>query len=245
MENVMKYLLNIIMVLILAAGSLPAQDRPEIKAGADLVSRYIWRGFDIGSAPSLQPAISGSYKGLSVGVWGAYALSNESSGVDEIDGWLSYTIYLKSIAISALVTDYYYPNLGGDTADSQNDLFNYADSGGAHILEAGLQIAGPRRVGVKFSAYYNFRNEPGHCTYFELSYRAAFNSVALDLFAGATGGSVKNPAFYQSENFSFINVGVGVTKQIPLGESFALPLFIRFIVNPAIEKAYLIGGISL
>jgi hypothetical protein len=209
------------------------------------VNRYNWRGFDIGNTPSLQPAISGSFKGLSAGVWGAYTLSNQSSGVDEIDGWLSYTVAIKDIGICILVTDYYYPNAGNNDSDSQNNFFNFADSNGAHIMEAGLQITGPSYFPVKISGYYNFHNEPGHCTYFEIAYRASYNSVVLDLFAGATGGSVKNPGFYQSENFSFINIGMGVTKQFPLGDNFSLPMFVRFIINPAIEKAFLIAGITL
>jgi hypothetical protein len=234
----MKYLLYITLLFFLIDKNLPAQDRLELKAGADVVSRYIWRGFDIGSAPSLQPAISGSYKNLSAGLWGAYALSNQSSGMDEIDGWVSYTFHLNDIGVSMLITDYYYPNTG-------SGLFDYDEPGGAHILEAGLQFTGPNALPLKISGYYNLHNDSGHNTYFEISYLTEIDSGTLDVFAGATGGSEKNPGFYKSRNFGFINIGMGMTKQISLNESFALPLVIRFIINPATEKAHLIAGISL
>ena len=50
-----------------------AQDKFEGSAGADLVSSYIWRGQDLGNV-SIQPALSLSYKGISLSAWGSVGL---------------------------------------------------------------------------------------------------------------------------------------------------------------------------
>lgn len=69
----MKKLFAGTVLTVLSAMSLPmssvAQDKFEASVGADLVSNYIWRGQDLGSA-SIQPALSLSYKGISFSAWG-------------------------------------------------------------------------------------------------------------------------------------------------------------------------------
>ncbi len=68
-------------------------------AGADLASRYIWRGLNAGgSSPSIQPAIEytiGSEKhAFSVGTWGAFSTSGIQT-TQEVDLYISYTLNEK------------------------------------------------------------------------------------------------------------------------------------------------------
>lgn len=46
--------------------TLAAQDKVEVSLGADIVSKYVWRGFDQGSGASIQPTLGLAYKGLSL-----------------------------------------------------------------------------------------------------------------------------------------------------------------------------------
>ena len=73
----MKKLFAGTILTVLSAMSLPmssvAQDKFEASVGADLVSSYIWRGQDLGNA-SIQPALSLSYKGISLSAWGSAVL---------------------------------------------------------------------------------------------------------------------------------------------------------------------------
>lgn len=72
--------------LKLAGERFPDQDRsPEMKQseekgpgislkfGMDLVSRFVWRGIDLGDAPAFQPYASVSLAGFEFGAWGSYA----------------------------------------------------------------------------------------------------------------------------------------------------------------------------
>ncbi len=61
------------LMLLCGATAIEAQDEVETTIGADVVSSYIWRGQDLGSA-ALQPTLGVGYKGLSLTAWGSYGL---------------------------------------------------------------------------------------------------------------------------------------------------------------------------
>ncbi|MCP4726898.1 MAG: hypothetical protein GY863_17795 [bacterium] len=210
-----------------------------VNAGVDIMSRYVWRGMDFGNCPSLQPGLSFSYGNFEAGFWGAYTFTDDASGADENDIWMSYTVELpNSVSISALVTDYYFPNAGVN-------FFNYnnhddPEGSGAHTLEAGLSISGPETFPISVSGYVNFHNDAGNNVYFEVSY----SFPALDLFIGGTPGSTENPGYYGAEDFSIINIGVSASKDLKMSKEFSLPLSFSWVVNPRLEASYLVVGFS-
>lgn len=53
--------------------TLATQDKVEVSLGADIVSKYVWRGFDQSSGASIQPTLGLVYKGLSLSAWGVQA----------------------------------------------------------------------------------------------------------------------------------------------------------------------------
>ncbi|MDR3245070.1 MAG: hypothetical protein LBT50_01395, partial [Prevotellaceae bacterium] len=52
------------------------QDGVETSAGADIVSKYVWRGVDQGAGASIQPSLGLAYKGLSLSAWGSVSIAN-------------------------------------------------------------------------------------------------------------------------------------------------------------------------
>ena len=58
------------VVMCCMLSPVAAQDRVEATVQADVVSRYIWRGQDLGDV-SLQPTLGLAYKGLSLTAWGS------------------------------------------------------------------------------------------------------------------------------------------------------------------------------
>nr|MCR4569873.1 hypothetical protein [Bacteroidales bacterium] len=67
----MKKIVTVFLAaMFFLAGITPAaaQDKVEASLGADLVSRYVWRGQDLGGV-SVQPSLGLSYKGISLSAW--------------------------------------------------------------------------------------------------------------------------------------------------------------------------------
>lgn len=217
-----------------------------INAGADVVSRYIWRGINVNDAVNIQPELTLSVAGFEAGVWGSYAISNNSDDNtfnQELDTWLGYTYTFENgMNIGAVVTDYYFANAGIKWGNF-ND-YDDSDGPGAHTIEAGINFTGPESFPITVSGFINVYNDAGNNTYFQVDYPATIAEVPLNFFVGASGGSEENPGYYGTDKFNIINVGVSATKYIKITDEYSLPVFTTFLINPRTEISYLVFGIK-
>jgi len=216
-----------------------------VSAGADLVSRYVWRGLDVNEAPNLQPSITVSAYGISAGFWGSYSLDNNSNSTysQEIDTWLSYKYQFENgPSISAVLTDYYYPSAGIKWTNFNN--YDDTTGAGAHTLEAGLIFAGCEKFPLTLSAYMNIYNDAGNNLYFQIDYPVNVAETPLNFFIGAAAGSEENPYYYGTEKFNLVNLGVKASRSIKITEDYSLPVSVTFAINPRAEISYLVFGLT-
>lgn len=234
----MKNLAMKVMTAALLCGTAApaaAQERIEATVQADFVSRYIWRGQDLGHV-SLQPTLGLAYKGLSLTAWGNVGLS-EPADKEEFDLTLGYGIGGFNIG----VTDYWFNS-------PVDRYFSYAAHNTSHVFEANIGYDfGPVAVqwytnfaGDDYDAYDGDRN---FSSYFEVS--APFRLAGCDWLA-AVGAVPYATTFYSRANgFAVTNVSLRATKDIRITKTFSLPLFAGITANPSTEKAYLAFGFTL
>jgi len=238
-----KKLLTIIFIC--TAGNSFAQDL-SVSAGADIVSRYIWRGFNVNDAVNIQPALTLSAAGFSIGFWGSYSLDNNSGDNtfgQEVDTWLGYTYSFENgMSIGAIVTDYYFANAGIKWGNFNN--YDDPHGAGAHTIESGLFLKGPESFPLSLSGFMNVYNDAGSNTYLQIDYPTTVAEIPLNFFVGASAGSEENPGYYGTETFNVINVGVKATKSLKITEDYALPVSIAFLINPRTEISYLVFGLT-
>jgi len=239
MNNIWKrrnYLIYFILIFGILSSSL-AQSKLDV--GADLVSRYLWRGIDYGQSPSIQPTINFTTNGFELGVWSAYQLGRDASELpaDELDLYFGYNFVLGNTSFGFIVTDYYYPNAGGK-------LGNFDSGGkGAHVIEVGTTFTLPESIPFYLSGYINVYNDPDYSSYFEVGYSTSIHEVGFDLFIGATPGGQNQ--YYGTKNFSVINTGITASKSIKITENFSLPIFASYIINPNQSQGHFVFGISI
>lgn len=197
-----------------------------ISIGADIMSRYVWRGTDYGSSPSIQPSMELGLGGFALGIWGAY--TTNLPGVQELDLYATYTF---SDVVTIGITDYFFPDeIFG------YDYYEYRGDSSTHILEGMASFNGLENLPLTFMVGYNFAYDSQNSTYFELGYSFSI----LDIFLGAGNG------FYTTDGkFNIVNLGIGVSKDIKITERFSLPISASFITNPQAEKVHFVFGISL
>lgn len=247
-----KQILPILIALMLVGLSNStnlAQDL-SLNVGADFVSSYIWRGTNVNNQPNMQPNITLKYAGLQMGLWGSYGLSHLNSNDEnyslnqEIDTWLSYSFAVSStINVTALLTDYYYPNGGIKIGNFNN--YDHKNGAGAHLIEAGLTVSGAESFPLSISGYVNIHNDKGNNIYFQADYSTVIHEINVGLFVGAAAGSKVTPAYYGTEKFNIVNMGVKVSKSLKVSEGFSVPVYCSYILNPNREVAFLVLGISL
>ena len=225
----------VLMALMFATGmSATAQDEVETTVSADVVSTYVWRGMECGSA-AIQPTLGIGYKGLSLSAWGSYGLV-DTNDAKEFDLTLAYSTGGFNIGI----TDYWF-----NTPEER--YFLYDANKTSHIFEANIGYDfGPAAIQwfTNFAGNdgYNKDGKRAYSSYVELS--APFKLASVDW--SATVGAVPYATdFYGVDGFAVTNVSLKATKDIKVTDSFSIPVFVQVAANPSTEKAYLVFGFTL
>jgi hypothetical protein len=266
-----------LLLSVLASTHTIAQDKKckfpfKLNVGADLMSRYIWRGMDYGNSPSIQPTLSFGLGNFELGYWGAIALT---SNYQESDLYLKYSIK----GFSVCLTDYYIPALATNLNDTRYSFckspseIEFDTTSGvnltkftSHSIEATLQYKGPEKfpISVLVGTYIygndktsedsvftetkllqsvNFKNR--YSTYIELGYSFAIKEYNFDAFVGATpfSGVYSTPAY--DGGFAVVNMGITGYRKIPITEKFELPVKASVIFNPQASSFHFVFGLTL
>ena len=201
---------GIILILVLSVNAFG-----KIGLGADVVSRYVWRGTDLGNSASVQPALYCTTGGLEIGSWGSYALTD--GGFNENDFYLTYSIG----SFGLTVADYYFPET--------MDLFNYSDEDGIHWLEASASYSLSK---FSIMATYFFSGDPENSLYFEVGYDFYEKE---DVSAGFVVGAGDGVYLMNSDDLNVVNVGITASSG---------SMFVSYIVNPQSETNFIVFGYS-
>lgn len=208
------------LVVLALLASVPASLMAQAEVTVDLYNRYVWRGTDLGGgAASIQPGISYSIGGLTIGTWGAFA----TNANDEIDYYLSYTIETKAGEFGLAVTDYTLP---------VSSLGTYFEAD-AHPIEVSASFtASSIPISLLFGAFV--LNEDDKSIYAEVGYTVG----AFDLFLGSALG--KSSVIYGTNKAGIVNTGFSTSKEIKVTDDFSLAFSTSLIVNPYAENAFLL-----
>jgi hypothetical protein len=226
-----NYLFKSVVLFTVFIGTISAYSQ-EVTPGADLVSRYIWRGKDFGSSPAFQPALTFSAGDFAIGAWGSVTFNDNK--FQEQDLFMSYKFYDM---VSLIVTDYFFPS----DIIPNNNYFEYNDSLTGHTLEATVKFEGTEDIPFTLAVNYNFWGwDKDNSAYIELAYFTKIKDNKFDVFLGATTGE----GIY-GNTAGVVYFGATAKKEIKITESYSLPVFCRFITNPQAENIHLVFGLSL
>lgn len=203
--------------------------------GADLMSRYVWRGVDFGESFSIQPTLEFSSGGFAVGSWASYSIAADGAGANEHDLYLSYGIGDFSIGL----TDYYFPGPGalpfGDFS---------GDGAGAHWFEINAGFGGNEDFPISVSGNIFIHNDPQNSVYLELGYPFSVDGVDLGFSVGIVP---QESAFYGTSTFGITVLGLSASSSVKITDEFSLPVSAMYIINPTpgAERSFLVFGFSL
>jgi hypothetical protein len=238
------------LTTILCPTPAQAQTKVPIKLniGADVMSRYVWRGSDFGQSPSIQPTLSLSIENFEIGSWGAIATNGLYT---EVDLYAKYTLKWFTIA----VTDYYIPSLNGTPASPDTRYFIYDDKETAHSLEGSLMFKGGEKFpmwalgGVFFygndkrwgyDAGKDSTDKTYYSSYLEIGYPFTIKETGIDIFAGFTPG-----AGAYGNTLGVVNIGFTGYRKIQITDKFGLPLKATLMFNPQSSNVHFAFGITL
>lgn len=233
-KNLNKWVLSLMLAIAFPA-TLMAQDKVKFDLNVDFVSKYIWRGQDLGGV-SVQPSASVAYKGLSLTVWGSDGFKSKDG--EEFDLILAY----ETGNFSFSLTDFWC-----QPSDADYDYFEYGANSTAHVFEA--------QIGYDFGMFaLNWAtniggadgvNKDGKRAYSSyVSATVPFSLLGID-WAAEVGASPWATSYYENVNgFTVCDLSLGASKDIKITQDYSMPIFAKATYNPATEKAYFSFGIS-
>ena len=194
--NLSKLILKIALVVTVLFSSMQ-EVKAQFDVGADIMSRYVWRGGAYSNGPSIQPYMSYATGGFEVGFWGAYA---NDMLADELDFYASAS--LGPVALT--LTNYIFPDIttGGRTRYFESGIWEgmvglelgplsltgaYFFEDGDTYISAGIPLGD---VGFTLSLGDGFYTESGDMEIMEI---------------GASYGKEKKIKDKTENNFSFKN----------------------------------------
>ena len=150
--------------------------------------------------------------------------------------WLSHTIVAGGSSVTLGLTSYYFPNAGADIFD--------LDGGGegAHYVEPFVSYEGDSSFPIRLSVAAIVYNDPNHSAYLEAGYPFEVAGTELEMTVGFIPAA---SGFYGTESAAFTNLSLSASRNLPISDQFALPLFVTYTLNPYAERSYLVFGVSI
>ena len=226
--------------LLIALFTFPCTATAQVSGGADLMSRYVFRGIDFGESMSAQPYLEYSNSGFTIGTWASYAF--ESADANEHDLYISYA----NGPVEVGVTDYYFPT-PSPRGNPGAQFFNFGDDSG-HVIEPYIAF-GTDNFPLSLAAYINavsseVNGDPDDSIYLEAGYSTMVEDVSLDLAAGFVP---QESIWYGTTAPTFINLSLTASKSVDITDDFALPLMVQYVLNPTpdAERTFLVFGTGL
>jgi hypothetical protein len=243
-----RFYIVVVALLLLFPGISFSQDTKKWPAnfqiGADIMSRYIWRGLNLGgTGPSIQPTLKLNFGNtdhmFSVGGWGAYTFGPTSN--QEMDMIVSYTF--KGM-LTLMVTDYFCTG---------------------HVFEGMIMFNGTDKIPFTLMVATNFYGNDArrmkqvndstfvvdglqYSTYIELGFKKTIKRFDFNAFVGGTiispNLSRHETGYYANTKAGFTNIGIKVARAIPVTEKYSIPIQASLISNPLQNKFYIVFGIS-
>ncbi|AXJ02243.1 protein of unknown function (Gcw_chp) [Cyclonatronum proteinivorum] len=235
MKNISNTFSGLAKVAILSAaflGFAASEAEAQFDMSLEYNSRYVWRGFDFGSSPSLMPEVTFAFGGLEIGAWAAYATNGNPDG-SEINFFAGYTFETSAGDFSLHVTDYMFPD----------DPVSFLKSD-FHFIEVGLsyETALSENTSLGLSTNIFVHNDDDNSMYHEVSITQALEDYELALFSGFTTGESEA---YETTQFSFINVGATLSREVMLTSNTPLGVSASLITNPYAERMFFVFGASI
>ena len=211
-----------------------------INAEADLVSSYVWRGI-YQTGVSIQPSLTASFSGFTLGVWGS---TDFSTWFKEFD----FSLFYETGGLSFGITDYWW-------SGQWEPYFNRKGKNGApdvkykenHLLEIsiGYHFGDGFPLSLGWNTMFfgdqdkNLEDKQMFSSYLSVGYDFPVKDVKCNVEMGFNTWE----SMY-SNKFDLMRLSFKALKTVTVTDKFSMPAFAQMILCPATNDAHLIFGLK-
>ena len=251
------------LALTMAPATAIAQENVEGSVSVDFVSRYMWRGLDMGGI-TLKPGAKVAWQDASFEIKGITGLDNDEAR--EINLTLGYQLGPVNIG----VIDHWCT---GMHQDGHETYFDWDPVKSGHRLEANLGLTLPFCSLQAYTMFYGndfkyntlqdtedrVNGKRAYSTYVEPNVPFYMGGLDWDVTAGITpfesaykikpvysvsGFSIVEKDYFYAGSFSCVMASVRATKRLEIGD-VKVPLFAELHTNPYLKQANFLVGLRV
>lgn len=223
--------------------------------GFDMTSAYLWRGNLLVKGANFQPYVDFYAGNFTLGLWNC---TDINGNMKEFDIFASYTI---ADQLTFTVTDYFtqedtnipnMPRYGKYKPDETAHTLEFSVDWESNFgLDASMNVL---FYGADKKYWLEFEDpdeaeKNAYGTYFELGYN--FEDIISNVKIRPCVGMVFNPSTWYGDGtgthdgFNVVNIGLKVSKDIPITDKFKLPVYAAFGYNPQLDDVAAFAGFQL
>lgn len=226
MKTMKKTILLLITIISINTIRAQKKSKSSLDIGADLASRYVWRGLEFSDSPVIQPYVEYTLGNLTLGIWASYETGGQVVG-QELDLYAGYSFGAVSIGF----TDYSFP------IDGLSDRYFQFKN---HVGELMVSFDGVKKLPLTLMLAMNVYNDNANSIYTKIEYPFKIGDVELRTFIG--GG---NKIYTVNKGFAITNFGFSASRDVKITSLFSLGISASAIFNPNTKDAYLVFLMSL
>lgn len=232
------FALSILMLLCSLGINCYSQEKESpFSVYTEISSKYLWRGIEMSATPTVFPGMSFTKGNFSFYLDGSYTLNGDFS---EVCFAADYSIGAFTIELA----DFYTCSL----PYMEDGFSNFRLDETGHILELGLYYEPENLpifayVGTTFFGDDYVEDYRAFSTYAQLGAYHSFDEDNTLSFAMR----VSNKSMYNNyeKNISIVDLDLSYETAIGIGENFSMPFKTSFIYCPVIDKAFIIGSLTI
>ncbi|MGI6223866.1 MAG: hypothetical protein ACOYJG_09665 [Prevotella sp.] len=211
-----------------------AHNKVKCHLSADIVSKYVWRGVEIGSA-QLQPTLKLSYGGFSVSALGSVGIV-DSKDDNEFDFCWRYDYKRWHVLIN------------DNWLDTNPHYFEYAAHSTSHNFEGniGYDAGFLTADWYTYFAGKDYNRKTGKRSYSSwMKFTVPFELGQMNWCATLGIVPFESENMYETDGFAVNLIELRCTKDIRITNEFSVPIFGALEANPSSEKAWFVFGLTL
>lgn len=226
------FLIPVLFLFAFQPIRLSAQD---FFVNADIVSSFMWRGLKCGDV-CLQPSMGVNVGKFSFMAWGSTNLNTFGQDVD-----LFITYANKGLTLQ-FANYFVVPD-----SDTKFDYFDFKARTTNHMFDANISYQFSKKVPLTLmwstffagNDYYNADGGRSYSSYAEISYPFTAKGINFNAQFGITPWE----GMY-ADDFNVVNIALSMAKEIKITDKFSLPVFCKFIANPADKQTHVVFGLT-
>lgn len=211
-----------------------AHNKIKCRLSTDFVSKYVWRGVEIGSA-QLQPTLQLSYGGFSLTALGSVGIV-DSKDNNELDFCFRYDFKRWHVLIN------------NNWLDTNPHYFNYSAHETSHNFEGniGYDAGFLTADWYTYFAGKDYNTKTGKRSYSSwMKFTLPFEWAQMSWRATLGVVPFESENMYETSGFAVNLVELRCMKDIKITNEFSLPVFAAMEANPCSERAWFVVGLTL